>query len=141
MEILPTECCDARGIRRRYDEETDTWWFSATDMIQVLTDNSNARRDGSDLKRKLAQEAGSEQPYEKTVQLKLVSHEGKERKTDCAEAVTRLRLVQSVPNPKTEPIKRWLAKVGFERMQELAAPALTLEQASKTWQRYGGGDK
>jgi hypothetical protein len=140
MKILPTEF-EGQTIRRSYDEATDTWWFSVIDVVQVLTDSNNARRYWSDLKRKLAQEAGSEQPYEKIVQLKLTSPDGKKRDTDCAEAATLLRLVQSIPSPKAEPIKLWLAKVGYERMQELADPALSLDRARQTWQQHGRSDK
>lgn len=140
MKILPTRF-DGRDIRRVYDEATDTWWFSVIDVVQVLTDSSNARRYWSDLKRKLAQEAGSEQPYEKIVQLKLPSPDGKQRLTDCASAATLLRVVQSIPSPKAEPIKLWLAKVGHERMQEMADPALSLDRARQTWQQHGRSDK
>lgn len=140
MKILPTEF-DGQSIRRLYDEDTETWWFSVIDVVQVLTDSNNARRYWSDLKRKLAQEAGSEQPYEKIVQLKLTAPDGKKRETDCATAETLLRLVQSIPSPKAEPIKLWLAKVGYERMQELADPALSLDRARQTWQQHGRSDK
>ncbi len=140
MKILPTEF-DGQCIRRVYDDTAETWWFSVIDVVQVLTDSNNARRYWSDLKRKLAQEAGSEQPYEKIVQLKLTSPDGKKRETDCATAETLLRLVQSVPSPKAEPIKLWLAKVGYERMQELADPALSLDRARQTWQQHGRTDK
>jgi DNA-damage-inducible protein D len=132
---------DGKDIRRVYDEGSETWWFSVVDVGQVLTDSSNARRYWSDLKRKLAQEAGSEQPYEKIVQLKLRSPDGRLRETDCAEAATLLRLVQSIPSPKAEPIKLWLAKVGYERMQEMADPALSLNRARETWQQHGRSDK
>lgn len=140
MKILPTDF-DGQAIRRVYDEETETWWFSVVDVVQVLTDSNNARRYWSDLKRKLAQEAGSGQPYEKIVQLKLTSPDGKKRETDVATAETLLRLVQSIPSPKAEPIKLWLAKVGYERMQELADPALSLDRARQTWQQHGRSDK
>lgn len=140
MKILPTQF-EGRDIRRVYDEGTDTWWFSVIDVVQVLTDSSNARRYWSDLKRKLAQEAGSEQPYEKIVQLKLPSPDGKQRLTDCASAATLLRVVQSIPSPKAEPIKLWLAKVGYERMQEMADPSLSLDRARQTWQQHGRSDK
>ncbi|ABD71604.1 prophage antirepressor [Rhodoferax ferrireducens T118] len=140
MKIFPAEF-DGKAIRRVYDEDTETWWFSVVDVVQVLTDSNNARRYWSDLKRKLAQEAGSEQPYEKIVQLKLTSPDGKQRETDVATAETLLRLVQSVPSPKAEPIKLWLAKVGYERMQELADPALSLDRARQTWQQHGRSDK
>ena len=140
MKILPTEF-DGQAIRRVYDDSTETWWFSVIDVVQVLTDSTYANRYWSDLKRKLAQEAGSEQPYEKIVRLKLTAPDGKKRETDCATAETLLRLVQSIPSPKAEPIKLWLAKVGYERMQEMAAPALSLDRARQTWQQHGRSDK
>ena len=140
MKILPTQF-DGQTIRRVYDEETEIWWFSVIDVVQVLTDSSNAKRYWSDLKRKLAIEAGSEQPYEKIVRLKMLAPDGKQRLTDVATAETLLRLVQSVPSPKAEPIKLWLAKVGYERMQEMADPALSLDRARQTWQQHGRSDK
>jgi hypothetical protein len=140
MKILPTQF-EGQDIRRLYDEATETWWFSVTDVVQVLTGSSNARRYWSDLKRKLAQEAGSGQPYEKIVQLKMPSPDGKLRLTDAATAQSLLRIVQSIPSPKAEPIKLWLAKVGYERMQEMADPALSLNRARQTWQQHGRSDK
>ncbi|PUE50984.1 hypothetical protein B9Z47_04525 [Limnohabitans sp. 2KL-1] len=140
MNIAATHF-DGKDIRRVYDEASETWWFSVVDVVQVLTDSSSARRYWSDLKRKLAQEAGSNQLYEKIVQLKLASTDGRLRETDCAEATTLLRLVQSIPSPKAEPIKLWLAKVGYERMQEMTDPALSLNRARETWQQHGRSDK
>jgi len=140
MKVLPTQF-DGYVVRRVYDEGTETWWFSVIDVVQVLTDSTNANRYWSDLKRKLAHEAGSEQPYEKIVRLKLTAPDGKQRETDCATAETLLRIVQSVPSPKAEPIKLWLAKVGYERMQEMAEPALSLDRARQTWQQHGRSDK
>ncbi len=140
MKIFPTEF-DGQTIRRVYDEATEIWWFSVIDVIQVLTESTYANRYWSDLKRKLAQEAGSEQAYEKIVRLKMTAPDGKQRETDCATAETLLRLVQSVPSPKAEPIKLWLAKVGYERMQEMADPALSLNRARQTWQQHGRSDK
>lgn len=140
MKILPTDF-DGQAIRRVYDESTETWWFSVIDVVQVLTDSSNANRYWSDLKRKLAQEAGSGQAYEKIVRLKLTAPDGKQRETDCATAETLLRVVQTIPSPKAEPIKLWLAKVGYERMQEMADPALSLDRARQTWQQHGRSDK
>ncbi|WP_394756483.1 hypothetical protein [Rhodoferax sp.] len=140
MKIFPTEF-DGQTIRRVYDETTEIWWFSIIDVVQVLTGSTYANRYWSDLKRKLAQEAGSEQPYEKIVRLKLTAPDGKQRETDCAEAGMLLRNVQSIPRPKAEPIKLWLAKVGYERMQEMADPALSLDRARQTWQHHGRSDK
>ena len=140
MKILPADF-DGQAIRRIYDEATDTWWFSVIDIVLVLTGTSNANRYWSDLKRKLAREAGTGQPYEEIVRLKLPATDGKQRETDCAKAATLLRIVQSIPSPKAEPIKLWLAKVGYERMQELADPALSLDRARQTWQQHGRSDK
>jgi len=140
MKILPTDF-DGQSIRRVFDEDSETWWFSVVDVVQVLTESRSAKRYWSDLKRKLAQEAGSEQPYEEIVQFKLTATDGKQRETDCAKASTLLRIVQSIPSPKAEPIKLWLAKVGYERMQEMADPALSLDRARRTWQQHGRSDK
>ncbi|MDZ7938439.1 MAG: Bro-N domain-containing protein [Rhodoferax sp.] len=140
MKIMPTDF-DGQSIRRVFDEDSETWWFSVVDVVQVLTESKSAKRYWSDLKRKLAQEAGSEQPYEEIVPLKLTAADGKQRETDCARAETLLRIVQSIPSPKAEPIKLWLAKVGYERMQEMADPALSLNRARSTWQQHGRSDK
>ena len=140
MKILPASF-DGQSIRRVFDDASETWWFSVIDVVQVLTSSKSAKRYWSDLKRKLAQEAGSGQPYEEIVQLKLTATDGKQRETDCAKAATLLRIVQSIPSPKAEPIKLWLAKVGYERMQEMADPALSLNRARQTWQQHGRSDK
>jgi len=140
MKILPADF-DGQSIRRVFDDETEIWWFSVVDVVQVLTESKSAKRYWSDLKRKLAQEAGSDQPYEEIVRLKLTASDGKQRETDCAKAATLLRIVQSVPSPKAEPIKVWLAKVGYERMQELADPSLSLNRARQTWQQHGRSEK
>ncbi|MDO8373870.1 MAG: Bro-N domain-containing protein [Polaromonas sp.] len=140
MKVSPASF-DGQSIRRVFDEATETWWFSVIDVVQVLTESKSAKRYWSDLKRKLAQEAGSGQPYEEIVQLKLTATDGKQRETDCAKAATLLRIVQSIPSPKAEPIKLWLAKVGYERMQEMADPALSLNRARQTWHQHGRSDK
>jgi DNA-damage-inducible protein D len=111
MKILPTDF-DSKSIRRYYDEDTDTCWFTVIDVVQILTDSNNARRYWSDLKRKLAQEAGSEQLYEKIVQLKLVTPDGKQREKDSARAKTLLRIVQSIPAPKPNPSNSGWARPG-----------------------------
>ncbi len=109
-------------IRRAlYNNE---WWFSVVDVCGTLSESSNPKRYWSDLKRKLKREAVSEQPYEKIVRLKLSSTDGKQRETDCANTETLFRIIQSIPSPKAEPFKRWLAKVGYERVQEIEDPEL-----------------
>jgi DNA-damage-inducible protein D len=129
-------------IRRVYDEATETWWFSVVDIVQILTEQPNARRASNYwkvLKNRLAKEGS--QLVTDCNQLKLPAEDGKQRLTDVATAETLLRLVQSVPSPKAEPIKLWLAKVGYERMQELADPAMSLDRARETWQKQGRSDK
>lgn len=141
MKILPTEF-DGQAIRRVYDEATETWWFSVVDVVQVLTqqpDDLTARKYWNQLKRRLANEGS--QLVTACHQLKMPAADGKQRLTDVATAETLLRLVQSVPSPKAEPIKLWLAKVGYERMQEMADPALSLNRARQTWQQHGRSDK
>jgi DNA-damage-inducible protein D len=129
-------------IRRVYDEDTETWWFSVVDIVQVLTqqaDYQTARKYWNKLKERLDKE-GSES-VTNCHRLKLPAADGKNYLTDVATAETLLRLVQSVPSPKAEPIKLWLAKVGYERMQELADPALSLDRARETWQKHGRGER
>ena len=141
MKILPTQF-DGHAIRRLYDEATDTWWFSVVDVVQVLTqqaDYQTARKYWNQLKGRLAKE-GSES-VTACHRLKLPAADGKNYLTDCATAESLLRLVQSIPSPKAEPIKLWLAKVGYERMQEIADPTQALDRARQTWQQLGRSDK
>ena len=140
MAVQPAQF-DGQNIRRVYDDESETWWFSIIDVVEVLTGSSNANRYWSDLKRKLAQEGGFDQAYEEIVRLKMLATDGKLRETDCAKATTLLRIVQSIPSPKAEPIKLWLAKVGYERMQEMGDPARSLDRARETWQKHGRSEK
>jgi len=129
-------------IRRVYDEASETWWFSVVDIVQALTqqtDNLTARKYWNKLKERLNKE-GSEL-VTNCHQLKMAAADGKQRLTDVATAETLLRLVQSVPSPKAEPIKFWLAKVGHERMQEMADPALALNRARELWQKHGRSEK
>ena len=139
MKILPTEF-DGQSIRRVYDEATETWWFSVIDVVQVLTDSENARDYWFKMKIRVKSEDGAELS---TIcrQLKLPAADGKQRLTDVATVESLLRIVQSIPSPKAEPIKLWLAKVGYERMQEMADPALSLDRARQTWQQHGRSDK
>ena len=141
MKILPADF-DGQSIRRVYDEDTETWWFSVVDVVQVLTQQANyqtARKYWNKLKERLGKE-GSES-VTNCHRLKLPAADGKSYLTDAATAETLLRLVQSIPSPKAEPIKLWLAKVGYERMQEMADPALSLNRARQTWQQHGRSDK
>ena len=100
------------------------WWFSITDVIEALTGTGRSRKYWSDLKSKLIKDEGFSQLSDKIGQLKLKSSDGKEYVTDCANTETLFRIIQSVPSPKAEPFKRWLAKVGYERIQEIEDPEL-----------------
>jgi len=133
---------EGHTIRRIYDESAEMWWFSVVDIIQVLTQQPNyqtARKYWNKLKERLGKEGS--QLVTNCHQLKMVADDGKQRLTDVANAETLLRLVQSVPSPKAEPIKLWLATVGYERMQEMADPARALDRARETWQKHGRSDK
>jgi len=133
---------DGHAIRRVYDENSEVWWFSVVDIIQVLTQQPNykaAQNYWKVLKHRLKKE-GSE-VVTNCNQLKLEASDGKSYLTDVANAETLLRLVQSVPSSKAEPIKLWLAKVGYERMQEMSDPARALDRARATWQKHGRSDK
>lgn len=141
MKLVPTQFED-HAIRRAYDEEEDTWWFSVIDIVQILIqqpDNLTARKYWNKLKQRLRKEGS--QVVTDCHQLKLVAEDGKRRQTDVASAETLLRLVQSVPSPKAEPIKLWLAKVGYERMQELTDPALGVDRARDIWRQHGRSEK
>jgi hypothetical protein len=129
-------------IRRIYDEESETWFFSVIDIIQVLIqqpDYQAARNYWKVLKVRLNKEGS--QTVTKCNRLKMVAEDSKLRFTDVADAETLLRLIQSVPSPKAEPIKLWLAKVGYERMQEMADPARSLDRARETWRKFGRSEK
>jgi len=133
---------DSKDIRRVYDEASETWWFSVVDVVQILIQQSDyqvARNYWKVLKNRLAKEGN--QSVISCNRLKLPAADGKNYLTDVATAETLLRLVQTIPSPKAEPIKLWLAKVGYERMQEMADPAMSLERARKTWQQHGRSAK
>ncbi len=129
-------------IRRLYDEKTETWYFSIVDIIQVMTqqpDFQSARNYWKVLKNRLNKE-GSES-VTNCNRLKLEAADGKKYLTDVANTETILRIIQSVPSPKAEPIKLWLAKVGYERIQEMTDPERSLDRARETWQKHGRSDK
>ena len=124
-----------KQVRRFYDDKKETWYFSIIDVIEVLTDASIPRRYWSDLKSKLKNE-GSE-VYEKIVQLKMAAPDGKQRETDAFSTEDLLRVIQSIPSPKAEPFKLWLAKVGYERIEETEDPELAFDRAMKTYLQKG----
>ena len=129
---------DDHNIRRDFYE--GEWWFSVVDIIAALSGSTNPRRYWSDLKRQLAEKEGFFQLYEKIVQLKLLSADGKKYDTDCANTETILRIIQSIPSPKAEPFKRWLAKAGYERIQEIEDPELASQRARELYKSKGYDD-
>lgn len=141
--LLPSSTLfEQHQIRRLYDDATETWWFSINDIIQALIqqpDYQTARKYWNKLKERLTKEGS--QLVTNCHQLKMPADDGKMRLTDVATAETLLRLVQSVPSPKAEPIKLWLAKVGYERMQEMADPSLGLDRARELWRKHGRSEK
>src|SRR3990167_1146367 len=129
-------------IRRLYDEETQKWYFSLIDIIQVLTqqpDFQTARNYWKVVKNRLNKEGN--QSVTKCNRLKLEAADGKKYLTDVADTETILRIIQSVPSPKAEQIKLWLAKVGYERIQEMTDPERSLDRARETWQKHGRSEK
>ena len=128
---------EGNKIRSSWDEEKEEWYFSIIDIIGILTDSKNPRRYWSDLKRKMKDEEGAVQLYENIVQLKLKSSDGKMRETDATDMQGIFRIIQSVPSPKAEPFKMWLAEVGKERIDETIDPELTIDRALATYLKKG----
>ena len=126
---------DQKQIRRLWDDNQEKWFFSVIDIISALTDSSVPKRYWSDLKQKLIKEGN--QSYEKIVQLKMVASDGKTRFTDCADTENIFRIIQSIPSPKAESFKLWLAKVGYERLKEISDPEISLNRARNNWNLMG----
>ena len=124
-----------KQVRRVWDEEKELWYFSVVDVVEILAQTDRPRKYWDDLKRKLKVE-GSE-VSEKIGQLKMLSDDGKMRLTDTIDTETLLRLIQSIPSPKAEPFKLWLAKVGYERVEETEDPELSFNRAIKTYLQKG----
>ena len=128
-----------RGKEVRKTIHENEWCFSIIDVIEVLTGNDRPRKYWSDLKKRLISEGYSE-VSEKIGQLKMIAPDGKMRLTDCANTETMFRIVQSIPSPKAEPFKRWLAKVGYERVQEIEDPELGSKRTRALYKAKGYSD-
>lgn len=129
---------DQQQVRRHWDSKQELWWFSVIDVVKILTDQDDyqkARKYWNKLAERLRLE-GSEVVTE-CHQLKMLASDGRQRLTDCADTETLLRLIQSIPSPKAEPFKIWLARVGYERLEETADPELAFERAMQTYLRKG----
>lgn len=134
MEINKLALFEGRHIRKALHQ--GEWWFSIIDVIEVLTGSSIPKRYWSDLKKKLANE-GATEAYEKIVRLKMAAPDGKMRLTDCADTETVFRIIQSIPSPKVEPLKRWLARVGKERIDEIENPELSMARMQQLYEKKG----
>ena len=115
------------------------WWFSIVDIIEALTGTERPRKYWSDLKKKLIEE-GYNEVSENIGQLKLLANDGKKYFTDCANTETTFRIIQSIPSPKAEPFKRWLAKVGYERIKEIEDPELATKRTRMLYKAKGYSD-
>ena len=133
-DLIRVAVFDGKHIRKILHE--GEWWFSVIDIVEVLTDSNIPKRYWSDLKRKLAKEGYSEL-YDKIVQLKLTAADGKKYATDCANTETMFRIVQSIPSPKVEPLKQWLARIGYERLEEIENPELSMERMQTLYEKKG----
>ena len=131
-----------KRIRHLYDEEKEVYYFSVVDIVAILIekDYQSARKYWNKLAQRLRDE-GSEQTVTNCHQLKLQADDGKMRKTDVANIKTVFRIIQSIPSKKAEPIKQWLAKVGQERVQEMADPSKAIDRARETYQKLGRSEK
>ena len=131
---------ESKKVRTHWDEEKEQWYFSVIDVIVILTESSNPRDYWFKMKKRVKTDDGLELS---TIcrQLKLEATDGKMRETDVADTQTLLRIIQSIPSPKAEPFKQWLAKVGYERMQEIADPSQSIDRARENWQKLGRSEK
>jgi hypothetical protein len=124
-----------RKVRSLWDSEQEKWYISIVDVIEVLTESVNPRRYWSDLKIKLEKEGS--QLYDKIVQLKMEASDGKMRLTDMADVEQLFRLIQSIPSPKAEPFKLWLAQIARERLEEIDDPEIGIERLMEYYHRKG----
>jgi prophage antirepressor-like protein len=129
---------EERKVRTVWNEETEEWYFSIIDVVEVLTDSDRPRKYWNDLKKKLHKE-GSELS-DKIGQLKMAAPDGKRRQTDVASTNQLFRLIQTIPSPKAEPFKLWIAQVAKERLDQMQDPELSIEQAMMDYKRLGYSD-
>ena len=127
-------------VRRVWNEKEEKWYFAVVDIVRVLTNSDNPQVYWRVLKKRLLDE-GSGETVTKCNGLKMMAPDGKMRETDVADVETLLRLIQSIPSPKAEPFKLWLARVGYERMQEMRDPEIALNRSREYWQKQGRSEK
>jgi len=124
-----------KEIRKVWDEDQEKWYFSVVDIVATLSQSSIPKRYWSDLKEKLRAEGS--QVYDKIVRLKMLAEDGKRRETDAADTETIFRLIQTIPSPNAEPFKLWLARVGYERVEETEDPEKAIQRAMSTYLKKG----
>ena len=130
---------ESKQIRRSYDEDTEIWYFSIVDVVSILSQSEDGRKYWNKFKQRLKEEGN--ETVTNCHQLKMQASDGKMRLTDVATVEQLLRLIQSIPSPKAEPFKVWLAKVGHERLQEMSDPAQSVDRAREYWQQQGRSEK
>jgi hypothetical protein len=131
-----------KKVRSHYDSENETWYFSIVDIVGILTDQPSVERSRNYwkvLKSRLLKEGN--ETVTNCNRLKLLSEDGKMRETDVGNVEQIFRIVQSIPSPKAEPFKQWLAKVGYERLQEIQDPSLSMDRARENWKKKGRSEK
>ncbi|MBU3964880.1 Bro-N domain-containing protein [Patescibacteria group bacterium] len=133
---MTTKIAIFKGKKARKTIHKNEWWFSIIDIIEALTDTERPRKYWNDLKKKITDE-GYFEVSEKIGQLKLLANDGKKYLTDCANTETMFRIIQSIPSPKAEPFKRWLAKVGYERIKEIEDPELATKRTHAIYKAKG----
>lgn len=131
-----------KKVRSHYDSENETWYFSIVDIVGILTDQPSVERSRNYwkvLKSRLLKEGN--ETVTNCNRLKMLSEDGKMRETDVGNVEQIFRIVQSIPSPKAEPFKQWLAKVGYERLQEIQDPSLSMDRARENWKKKGRSEK
>ena len=138
--MVPIKLFEQKKVRTHWEPKEEQWYFSIIDVVNVLTETSNPRDYWFKMKVRVKLEDGFELS---TIcrQFKMKATDGKMRVTDCANTQQLLRIIQSIPSPKAEPFKQWLAKTGYERMQEIADPSQSLDRARDNWKKLGRSEK
>lgn len=135
-ETTQIKLFEEKKVRSVWDEEEQQWYFSVIDVVEVLTESVNPRDYWFKMKKRVHSEDGIELS---TIcrQFKMIAQDGKNRETDCANVKSLFRIIQSIPSPKAEPFKQWLAQVGYERMQEIENPELAQERMKELYEKKG----
>jgi prophage antirepressor-like protein len=131
---------EEKKVRSHWEEGEEQWYFSVVDVVSILADSNNPRDYWFKMKIRVKLQDGFELSTN-CRQFKLKAPDGKMRATDCANTQQLLRIIQSIPSPKAEPFKQWLARVGYERMKEIADPELSIERARENWEKLGHSEK